>query len=50
MLPLWITFLLAVWVLAAGITCDCVRRGALEERELAQIAEAQRNIQRAIGH
>lgn len=46
----WIALLLTLWVCLGLWTCILVARGAITERELAKIAEAERNIQRTIGH
>ena len=42
--------IVVVWPLTLVATCLLVRGGAIHERELAQLAEAQRNIQRALVH
>lgn len=50
MLPLWIICLLTLWVGVGAFVCVLVARGTITERELAELVEAQRNIQRAIGY
>lgn len=48
MFNIWIGLLLALWFSLGFSVCFLVRGGAIHEREQAKLAEAQRNIQRAI--